>query len=69
MRNRYAGVCYRCGKAVAAGAGHFERHQGSWRTQHAECAIKHRAEKAKPNRSSDLQAIASFVLYSCVTPI
>lgn len=40
MRNKYAGVCYRCHGNVAAGAGHFERHQGKWRTQHADCAIK-----------------------------
>lgn len=42
MRNRFAGTCYRCGKSVAPGDGHFERHQGGWRTQHASCAIEHR---------------------------
>lgn len=42
MRNRYPGTCYRCGQFVLAGAGHFERHNGGWRTQHAECAIKFR---------------------------
>lgn len=56
MRNKYSGTCYRCGKTVAAGAGHFEKstpaHAKKWRTQwskwhkwltqHAECAIKHR---------------------------
>jgi hypothetical protein len=42
MRNRYPGICYRCGKTVAKGDGHFERHKGSWRTQHADCAIKAR---------------------------
>jgi hypothetical protein len=45
MRNRFPGTCYRCGQHVAAGAGHFERHNGGWRTQHADCAIKARAEK------------------------
>jgi hypothetical protein len=45
MRNKYVGTCYRCGKTVGVGKGHFERHQGSWRTQHAECAIKHKEEK------------------------
>lgn len=45
MRNKYAGTCYRCGGHVAPGAGHFERHNGGWRTQHADCAIKGRAEK------------------------
>lgn len=42
MRNRYPGTCYRCGKTVDAGDGHFERHNGGWRTQHASCAIAHR---------------------------
>lgn len=48
MRNQFAGTCYRCGKTVEAGAGHFERMPwGSaikWRTQHADCAIAHRGE-------------------------
>lgn len=48
MRNRYSGKCYRCGGHVAAGAGHFERHSGSWRVQHADCAIKHRKAAANP---------------------
>lgn len=45
MRNRYPGICYRCGKNVEAGAGHFERlpHRG-WRVQHADCAIKFRGQ-------------------------
>lgn len=43
MRNRYSGTCYRCGKHVAPGDGHFERKPGGgWRTQHATCAIKYR---------------------------
>jgi hypothetical protein len=45
MRNQYPGKCYRCGETVAAGAGHFERHNGGWRTQHANCAIVHRRTK------------------------
>ena len=45
MRNRFPGTCYRCGGHVAKGAGHFERHQGGWRTQHADCAVKAREEK------------------------
>ena len=47
MRNKHPGICYRCSKPVAVGAGHFERYNGGWRTQHAECAIKHRLDKAK----------------------
>lgn len=42
MRNKYPGVCYRCGKIVKEKKGHFERYQGRWRTQHADCAIKFR---------------------------
>lgn len=42
MRNKYPGTCYRCGKHVAPGEGHFERFNGGWRTQHATCAIEHR---------------------------
>jgi len=49
MRNQYPGKCYRCGEVVAAGKGHFERYQGGWRTQHAICAITHRAAKDKPD--------------------
>lgn len=45
MRNKYPGTCYRCNRPVAAGDGHFERHNGGWRTQHAHCAIQHRAAK------------------------
>jgi len=45
MRNKYAGPCYRCGDTVKAGDGHFERHQGGWRTQHASCAIEHRKRR------------------------
>ena len=42
-RNQYPGTCYRCGEHVAAGAGHFERHKGVWRVQHAGCAIRYRS--------------------------
>lgn len=45
MRNKFPGKCYRCGTWVEKGAGHFERYMGSWRTQHAACAIKARDEK------------------------
>ena len=40
MRNKYPGVCYKCGKRVEVGEGHFERHQGKWRVQHKEEAMK-----------------------------
>jgi hypothetical protein len=45
MRNKYKGICYRCGKEVKPNEGHFERKDGAWRTQHAECAIKYRKIK------------------------
>ena len=34
-RNQFAGPCYRCGLTVEEGTGYFERHNGSWRVQHA----------------------------------
>jgi hypothetical protein len=49
VRNRYPGTCYRCGKPVEKGAGHFERvpnsHPVLWRTLHVECVFDQRAEK------------------------
>ncbi len=47
MRNKFPGICYRCGKQVEVGAGHFEKYNDpqtgiKWRVQHAECAIKFR---------------------------
>lgn len=49
MRNKFPGICYRCGKPVAKGEGHFEKIKGpvKWRTQHASCAIENRKEKQK----------------------
>ncbi len=51
MRNKYPGTCYRCGKTVETGAGHFERHNGGWRTQHAGCAISGRQERIREQSS------------------
>ena len=53
MRNQYPGTCYRCGKRVEAKAGHFERHNGGWRVQHAECAIKYRSKEHHQYRHGD----------------
>lgn len=54
MRNRFPGVCYRCGKVVAKGEGHFQiqrngkRKPPSWHVQHADCCLKFReAEKER----------------------
>jgi len=54
MRNRFTGICYRCGKDVAVGEGHFERFRGGWRTQHASCAIEFRGTP-DPALDSDRQ--------------
>lgn len=44
MRNKFPGTCYRCGKTVEAGQGHFEKTPFTkfWRVQHATCAITYR---------------------------
>lgn len=42
MRNKFGGVCYRCKNWVAPGEGHFEMFRGSFRVQHAACAIDFR---------------------------
>lgn len=34
-RNNFDGTCYQCGRKVAAGTGHFERHNHRWRVKHA----------------------------------
>ena len=46
MRNRFPGICYRCGREVKTGQGHFERVKGDrkWLLQHAACAIKYRGK-------------------------
>lgn len=49
MRNKYPGTCYFCGKLVEKGQGHFERHKGGWRTIHALCVTRQRAEKQEAN--------------------
>lgn len=53
MRNRYPGVCYRCGKNVPPGAGYFEqiwksRRKGGqvFQVQHVECCAIARQQKA-----------------------
>ncbi|QVW54553.1 hypothetical protein p113_131 [Enterococcus phage 113] len=49
MRNKYPGYCYRCGTFVEKGQGHFERKNGYWRLQHADCAINYRGTKVQGN--------------------
>lgn len=65
MRNTFSGVCYRCGKTVAAGAGHFERNWtgvgAKWRTQHAECAIKFRGVQTEDHKIEEQKRQAARV--------
>lgn len=35
--NAYAGICYDCGKTVAAGTGSLRKVLGKWITAHAGC--------------------------------
>ena len=37
MRNKYAGICYKCGCNVPPGYGFFERYKGGWRVQCVKC--------------------------------
>jgi len=55
MRNQYGGPCYRCSEWVSPGDGHFEHHNGGWRTQHASCAIEFRGTP-DPVRDAAMQA-------------
>lgn len=36
-RNKYPGMCYRCGDWVPVGYGHFERHGSHWRIKCVRC--------------------------------
>ena len=49
MRNRFPGICYRCGTRVEVGEGHFEKQGRTWLTQHADCAIVYRDTKVGKN--------------------
>jgi hypothetical protein len=40
MRNKFPGDCVRCGKPVAAHAGHPERRDGRWRVRCLDCVGK-----------------------------
>ncbi len=59
MRNKYPGPCYRCGKRVEVGEGHFEGGGrmrgmlGQWRVQHAECAKRWRGTDKKAGDGKD----------------
>lgn len=51
LRNKYPGICYRCSGHVDVGCGHFERLNGRWRVQHADCAIQFRGTQ-DPERAA-----------------
>lgn len=58
MRNKYPGVCYKCGEKVEVGAGHFERSGGGWKTIHVNCVFKQRDEKqARQDKINERWAI------------
>lgn len=47
MRNKYSGLCYRCGEIVEKGQGHFEKNAkppAKWKLQHASCCLKAKHE-------------------------
>lgn len=62
MRNRYPGVCYHCGSAVAVGDGHFERQKGRWLTIHAECVFAQRRQKVHQRLLQDDQRLLKELL-------
>lgn len=50
MRNKHPGICYRCGKTVEKGKGHFEKNHGQftggkWRLQHTKCCLDHKIKR------------------------
>lgn len=40
MRNKFPGLCFRCGDAVPAGRGHFQRLAGRWVVRCLKCVGK-----------------------------
>lgn len=41
MRNKFKGLCYKCGKPVEVGQGFFEKIRGkSWKVKHATGTIQ-----------------------------
>ena len=49
-RNKHPGQCYQCSLTVAAGTGHFERHNGTWRVKHANVSGHGRVTCSEANR-------------------
>jgi DNA-directed RNA polymerase subunit RPC12/RpoP len=47
VRNRFAGRCFRCGREVKAGDGHFQRDQGKWLVRCLNCVGKGNAPMKK----------------------
>lgn len=72
MRNKYPGICYRCGRYCDVGEGHFEkvpfeiRKYGDpkYRVQHASCAILHRGtDLGKEGASEKREAVRDGKLF------
>ncbi len=55
MRNKYAGICYKCGKIVEPGQGYFERKNNGWRVQHAEHAKRNQVNCPKNQNSGAVE--------------
>lgn len=55
MRNKYSGVCYRCGGNVVPLEGHFEKQGRVWLVQHADCAIKYRGTEVGRTKPTALR--------------
>ena len=47
-RNRYPGICYRCGKPVPVGYGHFERHGAGWLIKCVKCTSGRKVRDTDP---------------------
>lgn len=73
MRNTFPGTCFRCGKFVAPGKGHFERvgkkqrekygdrvAGKKWILQHTQCAIENRGTDkcVLPDTENDFRVLA-----------
>lgn len=53
MRNKYKGICYKCGGVVEVGQGYFQRSKGEWLTKHA-TGTKEEAARCVPKEDEKL---------------
>lgn len=52
MRNKYPGICLRCGKPVAVGEGYFQRKPGGWSVRCEACVGKGNEPLQQPTPES-----------------